>query len=75
MNIFYFIGHGGFTMKFDAIYKKVNNQWKNGGMFRGNEECQCVICNDPTKWIEPTFFVHTCSKECYTKLWQLYKEK
>jgi hypothetical protein len=61
-------------MKLDIIYAKVDEKWRNGGFFKGIEECHCAICNEPTKWIEPTWDVFICSSECYTDLWKKYKE-
>lgn len=60
--------------KFDNKYKRVNKEWKNGGMFQGKEEYACMMCWEPTKWVEPTFNVNICSDGCYNKLWKDYKE-
>ena len=61
-------------MKYDDKYTRVNDKWENGGMFRGTEECACAICQEPTKWVEPSFQVHICSDGCYSAMCKEYRE-
>lgn len=60
-------------MKFSEKYSVVNNEGRNGGMFKG-ELCKCGVCKDPTEWTDPTFNIYICSDECYKKLWVEYKK-
>jgi len=59
-------------MKFDDKYKRVNYKWENGGIFKGLESCKCVICDEPTPWIEPVWDLNVCSDECYNIVWKKY---
>ena len=61
-------------MKYIEKYKRIDDNWANGGMFRGKETCCCVICDEQTEWIEPTWLFNVCSDECYSTLWKTYKE-
>jgi hypothetical protein len=61
-------------MKYDEKYKKVDQNWLNGGMFKGTEEWICATCGECTLWVEPTFQAPVCSDECYKSLWDEYIE-
>lgn len=62
-------------MKYSEKYNKVDEEWKMGGMFQSKEDSCCLICNEATPWIDPTFLVVICSDECYTSMWKTFKEE
>ena len=45
------------------------------GIMRGTEMKPCLICNDPTEYIEINYEAHFCSEECVKKMDATYFEE
>lgn len=65
-------------MKFED-YKEIKTdqygfQFVKNGIMIGTEECRCLTCGTPTKYIEVCSEAHFCSDECVAKFYKQVSE-
>ncbi len=65
-------------MKFDD-YKEIKTdqygfQFIKNGIMVGTEECGCLTCGTPTKYVEVCSEAHFCSDECVDKFYKQVSE-